>query len=129
MHGQRREFGQTSLAAFAVRGLAVEHDPARNVVRVAGEFTVAVVVVRCYRTKYQSLRWKVPIHPAADLTLAVRLNEANEAIQDYFMFPRLDRPSTGWLRPCNHRLLDAYRLDTLEPLLAVTERISVEAAA
>ena len=129
MQAQRREFGQTLVAAFAARGLAVEHDPARNIVRVAGELIVAVVVTRCYRTKYQSLRWSVPIHPAADLTLAVRLNVANEAIQDYFMFPRLDRPSTGWLRPCNHQLLDAYRFRTLEPLLTVTERILVEDAA
>ena len=124
-----REFVQTLVAALAGRGLAAEHDPARNIVRVAGELLVAVVVTRCYRTKYQTLRWIVPIHPAADLTLAVRLDGANEAIQDYFMFPRLDRPGTAWLRPDNHVLLDAYRFRTLEPLLAVTERISVEDAA
>jgi hypothetical protein len=64
--------------------------------------------------------------PAVDLTIAARLNEANNGVRDYFFFPRLDRPRRHVrLRACNHRLLEAYRFGTLEPLLTLAARVSI----
>ena len=117
------------LAAFRRLGVEVEHAPGSDCFVVAGEFTWAVVTARCQRTKYDTLVWPVQTPPAVDLTITARLNEANDGIQDYFFFPRLDRPPRHVrLRPRNHRLLEADRFGTLEPLLTLAARVSISNA-
>ena len=123
---QAAELVTQLLAALRRIGVEVEHEPGGDRFLVAREFTLAVVTARCQRTKHDTLVWPIQAPPAVDLTIAARLNEANNAVQDYFFFPRLDRPRRHVrLRACNHRLLEAYRFGTLEPLLTLAARVSI----
>jgi hypothetical protein len=122
----RGEFFEQMIAMFAARGVSAVHDPARDTVTIAEEFTIAVVFTRAHRTRDNTLRWPARLDRAADLTLVARMHESTAVILDYYLFPQLDRQGAVTLRPKNHLLLDAYRSGSLEPLLAVTERIRVE---
>lgn len=122
----RGEFFSHLLAVLAARGVPAAHDPARDTVTIAGEFTLAVVFTRARRTRDNTLRWPARTDRAADITLVARLQESSAVILDYYLFPRLDRPPAVTLRPRNHLLIEAYRSLNFDPLLAVTERIRVE---
>jgi len=59
------------------------------------------------------LRFEESFRP--DLTIAVRMNETNDAIKDYYLFPAIDLMDAKLrLAENNHSLLDAYRFDDLE---------------
>ena len=117
------------LASLRGAGVAVEPAPGGGRFVVSGELTLAVVTARCQRTKYDTLVWPIPAPPPVDLTIAARLNEANDGVQDYFFFPRLDRPRRHVrLRTCNHRLIEAYRFATLAPLLTLAARVTISNA-
>jgi DNA invertase Pin-like site-specific DNA recombinase len=113
-------------------GGRVTVDSATDLMTVNQEFSLSLVIVRCFQTNGHSLRWKIRLDTilAPDLTVAVRMNRTNSDPKDYYLFPRLDM-HTAILRLCeyNDLTLDSYRFDTLEPLYAMAARTSIEQAA
>jgi hypothetical protein len=63
-----------------------------------------------------------------DLTVAVRMDAANEAPLDYF--PALDLPPSRLrLAEENGLFVDAYRFDSLNFFYGIAEQVSIEEAA
>lgn len=64
------------------------------------------------------------------MTIAVRMDETNRAIKDYYLIPAIDLADLRLrLSEDNHALLDAYRFDDLEFFFEMARRIRVEDAA
>ena len=60
---------------------------------VNGEFSVSVVIARCFETPAGLLRWKLRFDTslAPDITVVVRMDRANRTPFDYYLFPRLEK--------------------------------------
>ncbi len=59
---------------------------------VNGEFSVSLVIARCIETPTGLLRWQLRFDTslAPDITIVVRMDSANRAPLDYYLFPRID---------------------------------------
>lgn len=108
----------------SVGGVVVQH-PLTDILTINNEFTASIVIVRCVRTSAGSLRWKLRLDTALkpDLTVAVRMDEGNDAPRDYYLLPRIDI-RTAILRLSEHNglSLDAYRFDTLDSFHGMAAR-------
>ncbi len=117
---------------IAELGGQVVHDPATEMLTVNREFTASIVLARCKSLDSGNLRWKVRFDTSLqpDITVAVRLNRANETALDYYLLPRLDfaLPRVSLLEH-NPAELDSYRFDSLDYLYAMAERTRVRWAA
>ena len=109
-------------------GGGVTQDAATDLLTVNGEFTASIVVARCRHTKAGSRRWKVRLDTglAPDLTVALRMDDVNEAILDYYLLPLsiLDTNRIG-LAEENGLMLDAFRFDTLDRFFAMARRAPI----
>ena len=89
------------------------------------EFTASIVVARCQHTKSGSRRWKIRLDTglAPDLTVALRMDGANEAVLDHYLLP-LPVLDTNRIRLAEQKglMLDAFRFETLEYFFAMAER-------
>ncbi|MDD3179551.1 MAG: recombinase family protein [Opitutaceae bacterium] len=131
LNARRPEIVQTVLNGLAAVRVSVAQCMETDLFVLAGELTIAIELMRCRRTEAGSVRWWLqPARGRPDLTVAVRLNENNEAIKDYYLIPSLDQKRRRiWLETNNHALVDAYRFNDLSVLLKLAERIAVEEAA
>ena len=95
------------------------------------EISISVIICRCTPTARGVLRWKIRFGGArADITVAVRMNEENEAVRDYYLVPRTELVCAGTkLREDNGVFLDAYRSDGLERLYSLAARREVRKVA
>lgn len=122
----------TVVAGIRAAGGFVLQDTSTDILWINREFTASVVIARCRHTPAGSNRWKVTLDQGLrpDLTIAVRMNEANEEPLDYYLLPRLDMQSAV-LRLCQHNglSLDAYRFESLERLYEMAKRYQLRAAA
>ena len=99
---------------------------------VNGEFSLSVVVARCVETATGLLRWHLRFDTslAPDITIVVRMDSANRAPFDYYLFPRIDMLSEKLrLGEENTLGLDAYRFDGLELLYDIATPIPLGEAA
>ena len=99
---------------------------------VNGEFSLSVVVARCVETPTGLLRWHLRFDTslAPDITIVVRMDSANRAPFDYYLFPRIDMLSEKLrLGEENTLGLDAYRFDGLELLYDIATPIPLGEAA
>ena len=73
-------------------GGSISRDPATDILQVNHEFTVSLVLARCQTHDNGRNRWKVRFDTslAPDITVAVRLDQPNQAPLDYYLLPRLD---------------------------------------
>lgn len=114
-------------------GGAIRVDPATDLLTVNEEFTVSVTVIRCSRTSAGGLRWKMRLDAGLkpDITIAVRMDETNTSVRDYYLLPWLDIGSLGRVRmgEANGVYLDAFRFDDLEPFYELTQRAVIRVAA
>ena len=114
-----------AIAEIEKIGGAVEQDPVTELLTVNGEFTASIVVARCRHTKAGARRWKIRLDSglAPDLTVALRMDGANEAVLDHYLlpFPILDTNRIG-LAEENGLMLDAFRFQTLDPFFAMARR-------
>ena len=114
-----------AIAEIEKIGGAVSRDPATELLTVNGEFTASIVVARCQHTKAGSRRWNIRLDTglAPDLTVALRMDGANEAVLDYYLLP-LPILDTNRIRlaEANGLMLDAFRFETLEHFFAMAER-------
>ncbi|MCD2316703.1 recombinase family protein [Sphingomonas sp. IC-11] len=113
-------------------GGEVSVNDATDLLNVNGEFTVSVVIVRCFQTLAGSLRWKVRIDTAfnPDITVVVRMDADNDQPKDYYLLPRLDmRAAMLRLAEYNGLSLDAYRFDDLTAFYRMAARRPLRDAA
>lgn len=116
---------QEVIDGVVASGGSVVRDPATDLLSINAEINVAVVIARCKLTAAGSARWKIrldtPHRP--DLTIAIRMDSANEHPHDYYLLPQLDmREAVLRMAEHNGLSLDAYRFDTLDAFYALTAR-------
>jgi DNA invertase Pin-like site-specific DNA recombinase len=118
------------LIASTVRGIhdiggSVRQDGETDLLTVNDEFSASLCLVRAQQTMAGSHRWKVRFDAGLrpDITVAIRMNQMNSAILDYYLLPRfemeVDRVA---LAENNGAALDAYRFDTLDMLFELAAR-------
>ena len=132
LRGRHPEIVQEVIKRLTALGVAVERDPATELLNLDHELTVSIVLSRCLRTEAGASRWLLRFEEGLrpDLTIAVRMDEANKGIKDYYLLPAIDLAEAHLrLAESNHALLDAYRFDDLEFFFQMAERISIEEAA
>ena len=113
---------------------SVSADPTEsNVMWINDEFTLSVVLTRCVQLISGAFRWRIRFDTslAPDITLVARLAADQRTILDYYFFPRIDLPihPLRLAEDNNAVTLDAYRFDSLEPLIALTGRSAFARAA
>jgi DNA invertase Pin-like site-specific DNA recombinase len=121
-----------TVAALERVGGAVVRDPRSDLLTVNGLVTASIVLARARQTSSGALRWVIRFDAGLmpDLTVAVRMDAANAAPLDYFIFPALDAsPGRLRLREENGIYVDAYRFDTLDFFYGIAEQVRVEEVA
>lgn len=123
---------QSVLEGIEHIGGRVARDPATDLLTINGEFTASIIIVRCFRTKAGSMRWKLRLDNRLrpDMTVAIRMDSSNEQPRDYYLLPRLDmQEAVLRLAEYNGLSFDAYRFDSLNQFYRMAERSSFRAAA
>jgi DNA invertase Pin-like site-specific DNA recombinase len=113
------------IAGIKQAGGSARQDPATDLLTVNDEFTASIVVVRCQTTPAGSLRWQIRFDVGLwpDITVAVRMDAANQSALDYYLLPRIDMTAPRLrLAEDNGISLDAYRFESLEALFGLAER-------
>jgi hypothetical protein len=103
----------------------VEQDPVTDLLTINGEFTASIVLVRCYATTADSLRWRIRFDVSLwpDITVAARMDQPNQNPLDYYLLPRIDMTMPRLrLADDNGVSLDAYRFETLDSLFSLAAR-------
>ncbi len=77
-------------ARFADSGAALRNTPDPGLFTINENLTLRFKFVRCRHTKHRGDRWIIHLRPAerADITIAARMTSANDAILDYYVYPR-----------------------------------------
>ncbi len=113
-------------------GGQVHRDPVSDMLHINDEFSASVVIARCHMTSAGGLRWKVRLDNGLrpDITIAVRMENDNATVRDYYFLPWLDLGDCPNLRlaPENGIRIDAYRFDSFDPFLDLTRRTRLRAA-
>ena len=126
------EIVQDVKAKISALGATIMHDSATDLLWVSGEFSVSLVLCRCHWTQAGAARWRIQLEESLrpDITVAVRLDETNKAIKDYYLLPSLDL-HVRRLRftEDNGFDLDTYRFDDLDFLISLAKRYPVEEVA
>jgi DNA invertase Pin-like site-specific DNA recombinase len=111
-------------------GGRVEVDEDAGLLRLNGQLSVSVVLSRYQTTDAGSPWWSVRLGSEPDLTIAVRMDGANEAPFDYYVLPALDRAAGRLrLREDNAAELDTFRFDSLDYVCGMAEQVRIEVAA
>ena len=117
-----------TIATIEDLGGAVRRDPSTDLLTVNTEFSASIVIARCQHTRAGSRRWKIRLDTglAPDLTVALRMDSANESVLDYYLLP-LPELRTDRIRLAdeNGLMLDAFRFETLEFFCAMGERVRI----
>ena len=123
--------GETERMIAEIGG-SVERDPATDLLTVNREFTVSLVLTRCQLLDNGRRRWKVRFDTtlAPDITVAVRLNDSNQAALDYYLLPRLDfgQPRIH-LAEHNGSEFESYRFDNLDYLYGMARHMRIRRVA
>lgn len=96
---------------------------------VNGEILVSVVLCRHKTTTAGSSRWLIRLDQCLrpDITIAVRMNDGNDAAKDYYLLPSIDLNQERLrLAEDNGVYLDAYRFESLDMFFVLLQRSSVE---
>lgn len=106
-------------------GGRVAQDQRTEVLTINDEFTVALCIARCQETAAGTLRWQIRFDTglSPDVIVALRMDRENQAIQDYYILPRVDLPGPQVrLGEHNGLALDSFRFDTLDQLYEMAAR-------
>jgi DNA invertase Pin-like site-specific DNA recombinase len=99
---------------------------------VNSELQLSIVIARCRETSSGAYRWRLHFDTSLtpDITIAVRMDPANQRAFDYYLFPSIDLVC-GRLRLTeeNGLSIDAYRFDDLDDLFDLAARIPFAEAA
>lgn len=110
-------------------GARVELNNENDLLTVNDEWTASVVITRCQATAAGTLRWILRFDSSLtpDITIAVRMEQANLLVQDYYLIPSIDMGA--WPRKMteeNSPLIDSYRFATLDVLEGLAARCSLK---
>ena len=123
---------QSVLDGITHIGGRAHRDPLTDLITVNREFTVSIVIVRCFQTAAGTQRWKLRLDQNLnpDITVAVRMDVSNDNPHDYYLLPRLDmREAILRLAQYNGLSLDAYRFEDLAAFYAMAARTRLKDAA
>ncbi|MBV9242742.1 MAG: recombinase family protein, partial [Acidobacteria bacterium] len=123
--------GQTMDQIQRVGG-SVELNPLTDILTINEEFTVSIVIARCFRSRTGFLRWKLRLDSSLrpDITIAVRMNADNQGILDYYVLPIIDIAEHKFsLAEENGAYLDVYRSENLDVLFCLSARHDLGVAA
>ena len=112
-------------------GRTISVDPETGLLELNHNLFISIVISRCFLTASGLRRWKIRfdtgLHP--DITVAVRMDAANENIHDHYILPALEFSGNELkLQDENADLLDSFRTDSLEYLLEMSVNISLDMA-
>ncbi|WP_437191587.1 recombinase family protein [Planctomicrobium sp. SH527] len=113
-------------------GATVTRDQMTGFLIVNSEYSANVVLSRCRQTSLGALRWKVNFQDRVipDITILVRMDEANECPVDYYLLPVMDIPSSHLLLcESNGVLLDTYQFESLDYFTSLSARRRIQVAA
>lgn len=119
---------ESIIQAIAEEGGSVERQPNRGLLNVNGEVLVSVVICKHTSTAAGASRWLIRFDAGhkPDITIAVRMDEDNEGVRDYYILPAIDMTWESLRVAENNGIyLDAYRFGTLEPFMTMLSRIPV----
>ena len=117
---------------IAELGGTVLREPGTDLLLVNEEFNVSLVLARCRTHDSGRNRWKIRFDTSLtpDITVAIRLDQANQAPLDYYLLPRLDFGHARLsLADQNAIEFESYRFDTLDYLYGMAERARIRRAA
>jgi DNA invertase Pin-like site-specific DNA recombinase len=120
------------IAGIEQVGGSVRQDPTTDILAINGEFTASIVVVRCQTTAAGSLRWQIRFDVGLwpDITVAVRMDGANQNALDYYLLPRIDMTVPRLrLAEDNGISLDAYRFPSLDAFFGLATRVNLQEVA
>jgi DNA invertase Pin-like site-specific DNA recombinase len=120
------------IETLRTQGISVEVDEKSGLMLVNREVHVSLVLSRCKTTAGGSLRWIIRLEQSLnpDITIAVRMDESNEHILDYYLLPRLGiRMDKLRLAEENPIYLDVYRFEDLSFFYELLERVAIVYAA
>ncbi len=113
-------------------GGTVRIDAETDLIHINEEFSVMLVIARCFATTAGSMRWKLRLDfPAKpDLVLAVRMDAGNEHPLDFYLLPRMTLEA-ALLRLCEHNgfSIDAFRFLNPDRLFLMSARSQLGRAA
>lgn len=109
-------------------GTHVNFDDGNGLLQIHDELSVSIVICRCVLTGTGAHRWNVRfdtgLHP--DLTIVVRMDADNLLPIDYYLLPAFEIEKNKIRLSENNGLeLEAFRSDTLDPFLRLTERTNI----
>lgn len=118
------------LITSTIRGIeaiggTIHENPDTDLLTVNDEFTASVCLVRSQETPAGSHRWKIRFDAGLrpDITVAIRMNEMNSSILDYYLLPRFEMESSRLaLAENNGVAIDAYRFETVDMLFELAAR-------
>ena len=126
-----RDFVDQLLSALLTVA-SVVRDTATDILTINGEFSVSVVLARCFTTPAGRLRWNIRLDAILrpDITIAVRMTATNDGILDYYLLPMAEL-TTQRLRLAeeNGLTLDPYRFESLDLFMSLVRRSSISEAA
>lgn len=109
-------------------GGLVQHENKSALLTINQEFSASVVIARCTQTDAGAYRWNIRLDTGLlpDITVVVRMDQANETPLDYYLLPTADMTLPKLrLSESNGLSLDAYRFDDLTKFFTMFERTSV----
>jgi DNA invertase Pin-like site-specific DNA recombinase len=119
------EFIDATIRGIQDIGGRVQLDSETDLLNVNDEFTASLCLVRSQETGADTYRWHVRFDMGLrpDITVAIRMNQMNTGVLDYYLLPRFDMESSK-LRLAEHNgvCLDAYRFDELGALFELAAR-------
>jgi len=109
-------------------GGLVQQDTKTGLLTINQEFSASVVIARCTQTDAGAYRWNIRLDTGLlpDITVVVRMDQANETPLDYYLLPTADMTLPKLrLSESNGLSLDAYRFDDLTHFFAMCKRTSI----
>ena len=119
-------------STIAALGGSVQRDPATDILNINEEFSVSLVLARCQISAAGNRHWKVRFDTSLnpDITVAIRLDDANRVPLDYYLLPRLDFGQARIsLADHNGIEFESYHFETLNYLYQMAERTRLRRAA
>lgn len=111
------------LSKLRAVGVIAAIDSRTRIIQINEDLKVWLAASQC-SCDGQGFRWWIPRKSSSpiDLTIMARLNAANDAILDFYVFPKEGLPKRQTLRPHNSLLLDVYRFDNLDVVCDIFRR-------
>ena len=129
---QHPEVVESIVRQVLALGATAAWDEKTGLLHLNGELRVSIVLCRHATTAGGASRWVVRLDAGLkpDITIAARMDAANEGIRDYYLLPGIDMT---WeklrMGEDNGVYLDAYRFETLEYFMGMAGRTKIEEAA